>query len=318
MGPGGGQNGLLPEGVPVRAGEPDPERPAHHHARLLLRHADSDREGTRVRRPRPRRRAEGDDRQRGARGARVSRPGSDRPSGSRAASRGRTAGRTTRRSSASPATCGRWDRRRAGAGVLPAGEAGAEGRRGAGIARSTLSRAPTAIRPRSRSRHAPRSPASIPDLALFDAALMDERLAGTLATSRFNTLLLAMLGARGPGARGVGHLRRGRVLREPAHAGDRRSPGARRDAGRVVRLVVGQAMRPLAIGALLGVARRGCGEPHAREPAVRRQPQRSADDGARRRRAARSSAWRRALVPARRAAALDPTRALQGEVVVSR
>jgi len=36
-----------------------------------------------------------------------------------------------------------------------------------------------------------------PDLPLFDVRLMDERLAGTLATSRFNTLLLVLLGAVG-------------------------------------------------------------------------------------------------------------------------
>ena len=37
MGPGGGQNGLLPEGVPFALDEPDPEPAARHHARLLRR-----------------------------------------------------------------------------------------------------------------------------------------------------------------------------------------------------------------------------------------------------------------------------------------
>src|SRR5262249_47795359 len=36
-----------------------------------------------------------------------------------------------------------------------------------------------------------------PDVALFDARTMDERLSATLATARFNTLLLSLLGGIG-------------------------------------------------------------------------------------------------------------------------
>ncbi len=38
---------------------------------------------------------------------------------------------------------------------------------------------------------------SIPELPLYDVRPMDQRLAGTLETARFNTLLLSLLGGIG-------------------------------------------------------------------------------------------------------------------------
>ena len=93
-----------------------------------------------------------------------------------------------------------------------------------------------------------------PDLALFDARPMEDRLAGTLATSRFNTRLLAMLGVVGlllaaSGIYGViGYF----VSQRTQEIGVRLALGA--TPASVVRLVVGQAMGPLAVGALVGVA----------------------------------------------------------------
>jgi len=115
------------------------------------------------------------------------------------------------------------------------------------------------------------------DLPLFDVKTMDERLARSLATSRFNTLLLTLLGAIGLAlaASGIYGVIAYFVSQRTQEIGVRMALGA--TASSVVRLVLGQALRPVAAGAVLGVAMLA------------------------------------SIVPARRAAAIDPTRALQSE-----
>ena len=151
-----------------------------------------------------------------------------------------------------------------------------------------------------------------PDLALFDARPMEDRLAGTLATSRFNARLLAMLGVVGlllaaSGIYGViGYF----VSQRTQEIGVRLALGA--TPASVVRLVVGQAMGPLAVGTFVGVA--------ASLAASRAISSQLFD-------VSRTDPVTLGLVvgalllvgvaasavPARRAAALDPTRALQAE-----
>ena len=51
-----------------------------------------------------------------------------------------------------------------------------------------------------------------PGVPLFGVRTMEERMAQTLETARFNAILLALLGARRLAARRRGHLRRHRLL----------------------------------------------------------------------------------------------------------
>ena len=67
-----------------------------------------------------------------------------------------------------------------------------------------------------------------PDLPLFNVRTMEQRLEASTATSRFNTLLLSTLGVIGLVLVGDRHLRRHRLLREPADAGDWRPARAGR------------------------------------------------------------------------------------------
>jgi putative ABC transport system permease protein len=92
------------------------------------------------------------------------------------------------------------------------------------------------------------------DLPLFDVKTMEDRLAGSLATARFNTMLLTLLGAIGLvlAASGIYGVIAYFVSQRTQEIGVRMALGAT-SAG-VVRLVLGQALRPVAFGAMLGVA----------------------------------------------------------------
>ncbi len=93
-----------------------------------------------------------------------------------------------------------------------------------------------------------------PDLPLFDVRTMDERMERTLAESRFNMLLLSLLGAIGLllAAGGIYGVIAYFVSQRTQEIGVRIALGA--SASSVVRLVLGQAMRPVALGTILGVA----------------------------------------------------------------
>ena len=92
------------------------------------------------------------------------------------------------------------------------------------------------------------------DLPLFDVKTMEQRLDFSLSTSRFNTLLLSLLGAIGLllAASGIYGVIAYSVSQRTQEIGVRIALGASR--GRVVRLILGQALRLVAIGAALGVA----------------------------------------------------------------
>jgi putative ABC transport system permease protein len=150
------------------------------------------------------------------------------------------------------------------------------------------------------------------DLPLFDVRTMEQRLAGSLATARFNTLLLSLLGGIGLllAATGIYGVIAYFVSQRTQEIGVRMALGA--TASSVVRLVLAQALRPVAVGAMLGVA----GALGASRVLSSQLFGVSSTDpltiaavlatliGA---------ALVASVVPARRAAAVDPTRALQSE-----
>jgi putative ABC transport system permease protein len=150
------------------------------------------------------------------------------------------------------------------------------------------------------------------DLPLFDVKTMEQRLAGSLATARFNTLLLALLGGIGLtlAATGIYGVIAYFVSQRTQEIGVRMALGA--TAGSVVRLILGQALRPVAIGAAVGVAA-SLGASRVLSSQLvgvsRTDPLTIA--------AVVATLIGVALVasaaPARRAAAIDPTRALQSE-----
>jgi predicted permease len=150
------------------------------------------------------------------------------------------------------------------------------------------------------------------DLPLFDVRTMEQRLSGALATSRFNTLLLTLLGAIGLvlAASGIYSVIAYFVAQRTQEIGVRIALGASR--GDVVRLVLAQALRPVALGAALGVggalgASRilssqlfGVGPTDPLTIAAVLATLIGVASAA-------------SVVPARRAAAIDPTRALQSD-----
>ena len=150
------------------------------------------------------------------------------------------------------------------------------------------------------------------DLPLFDVRTMDQRLAGSLATARFNTLLLSLLGGIGLllAATGIYGVIAYFVSQRTQEIGVRMALGA--TAASVVRLVLGQALRPVAVGAAIGVA---AALAASRVLSSQLFGVSSTDPLTIATVVATliGVALLASAVPARRAAAVDPTRALQSE-----
>jgi ABC-type antimicrobial peptide transport system permease subunit len=150
------------------------------------------------------------------------------------------------------------------------------------------------------------------DLPLFDVRTMEQRLSASLATARFNTLLLTLLGGIGLvlAASGIYGVIAYFVSQRTQEIGVRMALGA--TAASVVRLVLGQALRPVAVGALIGVAA-ALGASRVLSSQLfgvsRTDPLTIAAVVA----TLLVVALVASAVPARRAAAVDPTRALQSE-----
>ena len=141
---------------------------------------------------------------------------------------------------------------------------------------------------------------------------MEDRLAGTMATARFNTLLLSLLGGIGLllAASGIYGVIAYFVTQRTQEIGVRVALGA--STWSVVRLVLVQAMRPVVVGAAVGVvvalaaSRVLASQLFGVTPT---DPLTIAAVVA----TLIGVALVASAVPARRAAAVDPTRALQAE-----
>jgi predicted permease len=149
-----------------------------------------------------------------------------------------------------------------------------------------------------------------PDLPLFDVRMMSQRLSSSLATARFNTLLLTILGGVGLllAASGIYGVIAYFVSQRTHEIGVRMALGA--TPGSVVRLILAQAMRPVALGAAVGIGAALAASRVLTNQLFDVSPTDPATIaavvvtlGA--------VALAASAVPARRAAAIDPTKALQ-------
>ena len=151
-----------------------------------------------------------------------------------------------------------------------------------------------------------------PDLPLFDVRQMDQRLTATLATARFNTLLLSLLGAVGLllAASGIYGVIAYFVSQRTQEIGVRIALGA--SSADVVRLVLREAMRPVALGAAVGVAA-ALGASRLLSSQLFNVSPTDPLTIAAVVITLVAVALVASVIPARRAAAVDPTRALQWE-----
>jgi predicted permease len=151
-----------------------------------------------------------------------------------------------------------------------------------------------------------------PDVPLFDVRTMNQRFSASLATARFNTLLLTALGMIGLllAATGIYGVVAYLVSQRTAEIGVRMALGA--TAASVVRLILSQAIKPIAIGAAAGVAVSVAASGVLRSQlfAVSRTDPLTITIVAA---TLMAVALVASAVPARRAATVSPTRALQAE-----
>ena len=151
-----------------------------------------------------------------------------------------------------------------------------------------------------------------PDLPVFDVRMMDERLADALATERFNTLLLTILGVVGLllAASGIYGVIAYFVSQRTQEIGVRMALGA--TPGSVVRLILSQSLRPVAVGAAIGVVAALAASRVLTAQLFgvsRTDPLTIAAVVA----VLAAVALIASVVPARRAASIEPTRALQAD-----
>jgi predicted permease len=149
-----------------------------------------------------------------------------------------------------------------------------------------------------------------PDAPLFDIRTMDDRLAGSLAVARFNTLLLSLLGALGLALAAVGiyGVVAYSVSQRTQEIGVRLALGATR--GDVVAMMIRHAARPVAFGIAIGLAASAAVTRALTSQLFgvsRSDPVTFAVVVG----ALTAVALVASAVPARRAASVDPTRALQ-------
>jgi len=151
-----------------------------------------------------------------------------------------------------------------------------------------------------------------PDVPLFDVRTMNQRLSASIATARFNTLLLSALGVMGLilAATGIYGVVAYLVTQRTPEIGVRMALGA--TAGDVVRLILRQALKPVALGAVVGLA----GSLAASRLLTSQLFAVSGTDPLTISLVAATLIFVAVVasaVPARRAAAIDPTRALQSD-----
>jgi len=151
-----------------------------------------------------------------------------------------------------------------------------------------------------------------PDIPLFDVRQMNQRLAAAMATARFNTLLLSLLGGIGLllAATGIYGVVAYLVTQRTQEIGVRMALGATRAS--VIRLVLGQVMQPVAIGGAIGLAASFVASRAISNQLFgvsRTDPLTIGVVAA----TLMIVALVASALPARRAATIDPTRALQSE-----